>query len=158
MDIILSFSAVLITSQWDGNGWVKILQQILSGMTVGWKSQHVFLYLLLHLRFHSSPWKQSNNWKLTAPNHSPYLIHCCDICSRCSLVQRKGWGKHPCRQITFPVHFFEIKWMSIASCALTWDSAWATHLLHANKASFLKKKKKINNTLWQPKMWRQLMF
>lgn len=102
MDIILSFSAVLITPQWKGNGWVKILQQILSGMTVGWKSLHVFLFLLLlHLHFHSPLWKQSNNWKLTASNRALYLIHCFDICGVCNSMPRKGKDKHLCRRIAF---------------------------------------------------------
>lgn len=151
MDIILSFSAVLITFQWDGNGWVKILQQILSGMTAGWKSLHVFLFLLFHLHFHSPLGKQSNNWKLTALNRSPFFIHCFDICSRCSLVPWKGVGQTslPTYHITSSV--LQTQWLegiSITSCGLGWDIAWNTHLLHRYAAVILS-----NNTFWQPRCW-----
>ena len=34
--------------------------------------------------------KQSNNWKLTVPAHSPSLFHCFDTCSHCYLGALKG--------------------------------------------------------------------
>lgn len=34
--------------------------------------------------------KQTNNWKLTARNRSPYLLHCFDTCSHCYLGAVNG--------------------------------------------------------------------
>lgn len=77
----------------------------------GLKEPACFLFLLLHLHFHSPLREKSNNWKLTAPNRLPYLIQCFDICSRCYSEPWKGWNL--CRHIAFPQVFCRYTGMSV---------------------------------------------
>lgn len=117
----------------------------------GLKEPACFLFLLLHLHFHSPLWKKSNNRKLTAPNRLPYLIQCFDICSRCYSEPWKGWNL--CRHITFPRAFCRYTGMSISvsitNCGFNSGVVFATHLLHSNLSAILTS----DNNLWQPRCW-----